>query len=307
MVSNETRDSVCPFIDPKHTESYRCANDTDCKADAGKFIPSQNWQWAGKCLLQNGTGYCGVRGWCADVGSDNVGVLPFNPSAPWKLVHGVRQWSLLLRLNYAFPAFGITLNSAASGLLPGQNQWQIGDILEKAGVDFTAAAAEGAIVLMDAKFDCNLNVGSDEDCKPDWEFSRLDKTPAFSTGFNHYQTQYSPSQRNNRLVTKRFGLKIEFTVSGRAGKFSLVNLLIALGSGLALVSVASLVTDWILSNLWSKRDHYKRVRNASLDVAHLNIDPAYLKADLDESDGDVSHTDGATTWDVIDNLGTGTH
>lgn len=173
-------------------------------------------------------------------------------------------------------------------MLAGLNQWSIEEILQGAGVTYNEVAATGAIILMNAKFDCDFNKGSSEnDCKPDWEFSRLDKTSddkKASTGFNYYENVPNSTDLSRRTIIKRYGLKFEFNVSGRAGRFSVVSMFIALGSGLALLGIASLVTDFILSNIWSKKDHYKKIRNAELDEEDLELDSNLLDGASDTED-----------------------
>ena len=92
----------------------------------------------------------------------------------------------------------------------------------------------------------------------------------FSTGFNFYEVFNNPSDPNTRTVTKRYGIKLEFGVSGRAGQFSAVATMIALGSGLALLSIASIVTDFVLSHYWHGAEQYLAIRNAELDEHKMN-------------------------------------
>jgi len=191
---------------------------------------------------------------------DGKGFIPFDPlpaTSPNQIA-GVADWSLFLRLNYEFPLFGVKMNSAEKGLVPGLNQWKISEILAGAGVQIDQIRASGAIISMNAKFDCDFNHGT-EDCKPDWVFSRIDKTSqdqTFSTGFNFYDVFNNPANPSKRTVNKRYGIKLEFGTSGRAGQFSIVATMIALGSGLALFSVASIVTDFILSHYWHGAGSY---------------------------------------------------
>merc|ERR1719231_1092344 len=127
---------------------------------------------------------------------------------------------------------------------------------------------------MNAVFDCDLNGHVDVDtCKPAWQFSRLDKTPTsnFSEGFNFYESSFdNPASCAERTIVKRYGLKFEFNVSGQGGQFSIMRLGLALGSGLAFLSIASLVTDFVLQHFWHGKEKYKMIRSAQLDEDHLN-------------------------------------
>ena len=59
-------------------------------------------------------------------------------------------------------------------------------------------------------------------------------------------------------MNKRYGLKIEIHVDGQGGRFSIVALSIALGSGIGLLSVASLVTDFLLQNVCKSQKYMER-------------------------------------------------
>lgn len=121
--------------------------------------------------------------------------------------------------------------------------------------------------MMKANFDCDLNTkrGRDE-CQPEWKISRLDAISSFSTGYNYYEIDRSWSHQ--RTVTKRYGIRLELNAEGKviascmsatpwgfhdvcvcaiqAGVFSIEYLLIAVGSGIAFFTVASLITDTFL-------------------------------------------------------------
>jgi len=132
--------------------------------------------------------------------------------------------------------------------------------LKEAGTSYDEIRNLGAIVLMQAKFNCDFNSGTDG-CKPDWEFTRIDlqKGYDFSSGFNFYESRLtSEDSRATRTVTKKYGLKLEISVSGTGGKFSFVLLGVALGSGLGLLGVASLVTDFSLQHIFKSQEYLER-------------------------------------------------
>ena len=52
-----------------------------------------------------------------------------------------------------------------------------------------------------------------------------------------------------RNLYKLFGVRIIFVVSGTAGRFSIVPLLLALGSGLGLLSVATVIGDLLITKV----------------------------------------------------------
>jgi len=306
ITNTETRNSKC-------ASTISCDATTPCQADAYVRLSSDG-VLTGRCIdtnssTMNGTnsstangtnssivtnssaanvtpatnsttvkGTCEVRGWCAGVDVRTMtGSLPYDPDPDLtgNVVANVENWSLFVRVNSEFPLFGVKLNSAEKELRPDRNLWQIKKILENAGTSYQEISATGAIILMRADFDCNFNGG--DDCQPEWTYERLDKTRPdanFSTGFNFYTVQYEGP--NQRTVTKRYGIKIEVSVSGRGGKFSIVNCLIAVGAGISLLSIASLVTDFVLQHIeWKGRNAYNRTQVREMDEADFatEIDP----------------------------------
>ncbi len=63
-----------------------------------------------------------------------------------------------------------------------------------------------------------------------------------------------------RILVKAYGLRFIINVTGNAGKFNIVPLLISVGSGIGLLSVATIVVDCFLLNLAKKRNLYKEVK-----------------------------------------------
>ena len=260
----------------------------NCTQLKGSYVHFKNdGMYTGNCILPAGETdeskpkYCEVRGWCAEGNK-----FPHDPDAGNYdvVVDGVEDWSLYIRLNAEFPQFEKKMNTAPDGKIHHlKNQWYvyhtvpatttrhdtrnkkynnnnryIKEILEGAGTNIADVNERGAIVLMKATFDCDFNTQSD--CDPTWSYSRLDKTyegqPLSSIGFNYYQA--IPTGDDTRTLNKRYGLKLEIHVDGQGGRFSIVALSIALGSGIGLLSVASLVTDFLLQNVCKSEKYLER-------------------------------------------------
>ena len=60
-----------------------------------------------------------------------------------------------------------------------------------------------------------------------------------------------------RTLVKAYGIKFIIVVSGRAGKFSTVPLLITIGSGIGLLSLATLAADYALMSLKKEKKDYE--------------------------------------------------
>ena len=242
--------------------------------------------FTGKCDYydpkDDSKGMCEILGWCPD-----------ESRAKEKVIYdGIGNWSLLVRLNAEFALFDKKFNTAEKNIQPGLNQWMIKDILHEADTEYESINSTGAILLMKAKYDCDFN--TQDTCTPDWEFSRLDKTSTakqFSEGFSYYQKV--EINETVRVIHKRYGLKLEMTVSGQGGRFDLVQLTIALGSGIGLLSVASLVTDFILQNICKSKRYlahkYDNIVAGRVSTKRGDYDPPLLAKNESKSSVSGGH------------------
>jgi P2X purinoceptor 4 len=73
-----------------------------------------------------------------------------------------------------------------------------------------------------------------------------------------------------RSLVKAYGLKFIISVSGKAGKFDFVPLIIRLGAGVGILSVAKLVADLILLTCTSKKELYRGFKQLYLKQEDKN-------------------------------------
>jgi len=79
--------------------------------------------------------------------------------------------------------------------------------------------------------------------------------------FNFYSAlrfaeKFEVNETVHRILVKAYGLRFIISVSGKAGKFNVVPTLLTIGSGLGLLSVATLVADFFLLYCAKKRKFY---------------------------------------------------
>lgn len=94
--------------------------------------------------------------------------------------------------------------------------------------------------------------------------------PSAAQGFNYRYANYFKDDSGvlYRDLWKLMGARIVFLVSGQAGKFNVIPLFQNLGSGLALLAVATLVSDFIALHLLRNKNFYREVKY--LDVADVD-------------------------------------
>jgi len=263
----QTRDELCSVSpDGSSNSGQKCTTDADCTKDETTFYGLMT----GKCVAP----YCEIQTWCP---------LEDDPSgSDLNKLHGIRNFSIFIRTNVQFPLFDITLTSGKDPV-PGLSLFRMSDMLAEAcdGVacDFEEIRENGAVLLAKAHYDCDED-SNVQDCFPTWDFSRIDE----GDGFNYRMIQYvNPVNETHRVMKKLYGIRVVVTIYGQAGQFFIVNLLVALGAGLGLLSVASILADFMLQNCWPKREKFLHDKfcNVDLEVTATSMTPISLASQGD--------------------------
>lgn len=247
----QSRDGICSASPDNTTTSGRkCNADPGCVNGEATFLGVMD----GTCGEYNN---CNIRAWCP---------LENDPdSAPENEIHGVRNFSIFIRLNTAFTKFGVTL-STGKNPVDGLSLFSLREITDRAcdgDCSFEDIRGNGGVVLANAIFDCDANQDLNVDnCQPDWEFSRIDE----GAGFNFRTVFYNSTLQGERLLKKLYGVRTVIVITGQAGKYDTVALLIALGSGLGLLGLASAIADFLLQNCWPKREKFLHDKYTEVDL-----------------------------------------
>ena len=140
---------------------------------------------------------------------------------------------------------------------------------------------KGGVVQVEISWNCNYD--RSEPCLPKYSFSRFDlpfAQASAASGFNfRFAEKFEVAGAANstlvyRRLTKAFGLRFVISVSGKAGKFDAIPLLITIGAGLGLLGVATLIADFILLNFTSKRTVYRQIKQLRYgDEAETETEP----------------------------------
>eukprot|EP00057_Strongylocentrotus_purpuratus_P008825 XP_011663299.1 PREDICTED: P2X purinoceptor 4 [Strongylocentrotus purpuratus] len=139
-------------------------------------------------------------------------------------------------------------------------------IAKEIGEDFNSLAYLGAVVGIVIHWDCNLDKSLDN-CRPSYTFRRLDNRNALiAPGYNfRYSINYKENDTDYRTQTKAYGILFQVIVSGEAGKFDVVPLILNIASGLALLSLASIMADICVLYLLKKRFLYRQKKFQLVD------------------------------------------
>nr|AFQ41092.1 purinergic receptor P2X4 subunit variant 2 [Cavia porcellus] len=126
---------------------------------------------------------------------------------------------------------------------------------------FQDMAVEGGIMGIQVKWDCNLDRAASL-CLPRYSFRRLDTRDAdhnVSPGYNFRFAKYyrDLAGQEQRTLIKAYGIRFDVIVFGKAGKFDVIPTMINVGSGLALLGVATVLCDIIVLYCMKKRFYYR--------------------------------------------------
>lgn len=86
-----------------------------------------------------------------------------------------------------------------------------------------------------------------------------------------------------RILHKAYGIRFIISVTGTAGKFNLVPLLLTIGSGLGLLTLATLVADFCLLNIATKKKFYQDLKVIDYKSDQVNIKISLLSFIIDSN------------------------
>jgi hypothetical protein len=216
-------------------------------------------------------GYCQLYAWCP---LENEG-----PTVKNNTLAGIQQFSIFVRSTVRFPKWnGIMANNAnGTTTTKNYNLFLVGDMIEATGYKYEDFSMLGGAIAVVVHWDCNL----DRDiqyCQPNFSFVRVDdpKKDTFSKGYNFRYANYyylpdpnNPNQfSEHRDLFKVYGIRFIFLLTGQGGKFDIVPLIINIGSGLALLTVATLLSDMITLYILPERKFYNTVKYEMFDDPH---------------------------------------
>eukprot|EP00794_Sanderia_malayensis_P014286 gene14287-15773_t len=269
ITPNQSR-SACPE-DPKFTKNF-CETSANCTA--GEPVVNGNGVKTGKCVKSDrnpNISVCQIYAWCP-VEIDEIPMPGHGFKKGVPLLKAAKDFTVLIKNQITFEKFGFStrniINKNQTDYLKnchynaGKDElcpiFRLGHIVETAGYNFDELAYKGGIIAIMISWNCNLDYSSDY-CSPKYKFKRIDDPNApIAGGFNFRFSRYFVDKgRQHRILYKAYGIKFEVLVKGKAGKFSVVPLFLNLGSGLALLGIATIWCDIIVLYFLKNKDVYR--------------------------------------------------
>lgn len=265
IITPGQKQGKCPELqDGKHD----CKTDSDC--EEGRYKRTGNGHMTGKC--DNRTRTCEIFAWCPVEDDRKI------PETP--LLLSAENYTLFIKNSVTFPQFKVVRSNLVEGVdnsyikkclyHPTKDPlcpiFRLGDIVELSGFNFQQIAKVGGAIGILIDWVCNLDY-SLRHCKPKYYFHGLlgnanetDKARA-SVGYNFRHAKYYVENGTEmRTLIKVFGVRINVIVRGLARKFDIIPTLTAIGSGVGIFGVATVICDLVLLYVLPKRDFYKNMK-----------------------------------------------
>ncbi|EDO41363.1 predicted protein [Nematostella vectensis] len=280
VITPDQRQGTCP--ESPDIANVKCTRDENCTRmeetsyghgfQTGKCVPSDQ---------EKGIKVCEVFAWCP-VELD-ITPMPQFPS--------LKNFTVLIKNTVQFPSFGVSKRNIApdadtstlkscqydkdtSPLCP---IFRLETITKEAGQDFNKLAYKGGVIGIIITWNCDFD-SLLYSCKPVYSFRRLDNANApIAKGYNfRHANYYVKNDTLHRTLFKAYGIRFVVTVTGQGGKFNVVPLFLNLGSGLALLSIATVLCDVVVLYVLRRKEFYREkkyqyvVENSSDEVSNRN-------------------------------------
>ncbi|KAM7374773.1 hypothetical protein PAMP_007412 [Pampus punctatissimus] len=224
----------------------------------------------GVCV--NTTNTCEVLAWCPIEDDHNIP----DPA----LLMSAENYTLFIKNSVTFPLFEVSRSNLVEGIdaayvskclydpntAPLCPIFRLGDIVKLSGFSFETIARVGGAIGIVIDWTCNFDLDVTQ-CKPYYTFHGLygksdDKERAkASVGYNFRYAKYHLEDNiPKRTLLKVFGIRLDIIVQSLARKFDIIPTLTAIGSGVGIFGVATVVCDLVLLYLLPKREFYKNMK-----------------------------------------------
>jgi len=198
--------------------------------------------------------FCELHSWCPD---ENIRSGITNPFR----LRGLSNWTISVKQAVRFHKFEVTTVNNVPKNNPIPPIFTVAEVLEGAGLTLDQVRDKGATIVMETAWDCDL----DHDvagCNPKVSFVSL------GAGYNFRRLEFDKGIYSTRQLIKHYGIRLIVSLSGQGSRFDAAALFTAIGAGIGLLAVASLVADFVAVNLLGHRDLYERAKFRHVEVKH---------------------------------------
>ncbi len=246
-----------------------CTSDADC--ESGRVVMLGSGIQTGHCVpstRKKGLHVCEVYGWCPT----EYDVLPKD-----FILANAPNFTVMLKNSIEFPRYHVKRRNILKWMdkkflyscrynpydekLKFCPIFRLGDIMEYTQAENKRIWNKGGMVSIHIEWNCNLDY-NEEHCLPNYIFRRLDDfNSPVGKGWNfRFSHHYMEGDIRKRNLVKAYGIQFFITVYGKGGRFHMLTFSMNLGSGLALLGIATVLCDTIVLNITRKREVYRSAR-----------------------------------------------
>jgi P2X purinoceptor 4 len=206
-----------------------------------------------------------VAQWCpAENVTVNNTVLPDSVSQQFSIVTA-DDLTIWMKATMSFPSLDATRNYSTvyqqapiKAPDPHQNTFTLRELLHLTQTQYSDIIMRGCILLVKLHWECYM---SDDLCQPTVSAMRLDNA-SLPTGFNFRMPSYYRDPQTNlvRDLFKYTGVRIFFVSEGIGYMVSVPTIVLQLSSGLAMLTIATVVTDFVMEYIMPQRKRYSKYK-----------------------------------------------
>jgi len=225
---------------------------------------SQFGIYTGNCIANHqGKKMCEIKGWCPEELSSSLDYQIHRED--------LNNFTVYIKSVASFQKFKVTLRNVRTETNftciydpktdPRCPIFRIGNIIESLKATDDSLLKEGGLVEIEQKWKCNFDFKPDR-CFPTWEFRRVQSGDEIqSPGINYrYAQKYRVNDTDFRTLYKVYGIRFIVTTTGQAGRFNIVNLFVAIGSGIGFMVIASIICDFVFLHFHQARKQYRQTK-----------------------------------------------
>lgn len=266
-----TQEQTVGWCSPPKVKS--CQFDQDC------FKVNSTNQLKYKCTNNK----CTYFQWCPEENEDNQ---PNNITEIVSLMN-VNNFTIWIKSQIRFPVLSKEVFSTIREKIPvfyskdlkRGNLFTVDEILKLTNLENTTyneIRNRGAIIKFTVRWRCNLDRVDPNDpresCFITYNAIRVDNS-LINDGYNFRSVStYKTNGVNYRDLTKYYGIRIFFEVSGEGYRISVIDIILQLSSGLALLVLATLVCDILIQYCFPSKDKYSAAKNLIVKADDENRD-----------------------------------
>ncbi|XP_030621132.1 P2X purinoceptor 7 [Chanos chanos] len=288
IVTRNQKQGKCPEV--LHY-GKQCHTDKDC--EKGYSDQHSHGVQTGACVkadILKKT--CEVAAWCP---IENKKKPPRDA-----LLASAENFTVLIKNNIRFPAF----NYIRRNILPEMTDtylkkciynrrtdpycpiFRLGDIVHEARENFSDMAIEGGVIGIQINWDCDLNYLINK-CLPKYSFRRLDEKESNRTlypGLNfRFGRYFTVNGVDHRTLFKVYGIRFDVMVFGKAGKFSIIQLVIYIGSTLSYYALTTILIDWLIGTSFYSREARQNFSEKKFESVQDKQECLFCVSFLDEN------------------------